>query len=156
MSTETLTRVNILYKHRKLGPLGQIRGNWQCRRQMPWGDGILECWNNGFLRMRSFLDTFSKSEIIIKTISVFYTRYSIIPPFHSTSKGKLHPSAVKSKPGPPGPDSLLTTRYDIDVLPHSRLNRVFGRPTDFRSGNSIIIRRRIRRQGAPLGCQRDR
>ena len=57
--------------------LSQVRGNWLCRRQMPWGDGILECWNNGFIRMRSFLDTFPKSEIKIKIISVFYTQYSL-------------------------------------------------------------------------------
>jgi hypothetical protein len=74
---------------------------------MPWGDGILECWNNGFIRMKSFLDTFSKSEINPPAADRFYTQYSIIPSPYSTSQGKLHPSGMKSKPGPPGPDSLL-------------------------------------------------
>jgi hypothetical protein len=49
---------------------------------MPWGDGILECWNNGFIRMKSFLDTFSKSEINPPAADRFYTQYSIIPSFH--------------------------------------------------------------------------
>jgi hypothetical protein len=75
-----------LFKHRKPGPLGQVRVNWLCRRQMPWNDGILEWWNNGFKRMRSFFDKLGQSEIKIKIISAFHTQYSNIPPFHWTYK----------------------------------------------------------------------
>jgi hypothetical protein len=31
-----------LIKHKYPGPLGQVRVNWLCRRQISWGDGILE------------------------------------------------------------------------------------------------------------------
>jgi hypothetical protein len=73
---------------------------------MPWNGGILECWNNGLRKMGSVFDSIGKSEIKIKTFSVFYTQYSTIPLFHWWPKGKLHPSEVKSKPGPLGQDSL--------------------------------------------------
>jgi len=66
--------------------------------------------------MKSFFDTAHKSEIKIKINSVIKTQYSIIalklhcvptiPSFHWTSQSKLHPSGVKSKPGPLDSDSL--------------------------------------------------
>ncbi len=40
----------------------------------------------------------------IKIFSEFYTQYSTIPSFHSESIDRLHPSGVKSKPGPLGSD----------------------------------------------------
>ena len=96
--------LSFLFKFRKPGPLGQVRATWLCRRLMPWNDGILECWNNGFRRMKSYFDTPHKSEINPPAVDRFlYPRfhYSTIPSFHWTSQGKLHPSGVKSKPGPP-------------------------------------------------------
>ena len=86
-----------LFKHRKPGPLGQVRGNWLCRIQMPWGDGILECWNNGLKRRRSFFDTPGKPEINPAAADRFLYpvfHYSTIPSFHSTTNGKLHPCGV--------------------------------------------------------------
>jgi len=60
-----------------LVPRGQVRVNWLCRRQMPWNDGIQECWNNGFRRMRSFFDTIGKSVINLPAANRFLS-----PPFH--------------------------------------------------------------------------
>jgi hypothetical protein len=77
---------------------------------MPWNDGIMEGWNNGFRRMKSFFDTPRKSEINPPAADRFLNpifHYSTIPSFHCTIQGKLHPSGVKSKPGPLGSDSLL-------------------------------------------------
>ena len=42
-----------LCQHLNPYPLGQVRGDWLCRELMPWGDGILECWNIGFGGIRS-------------------------------------------------------------------------------------------------------
>jgi hypothetical protein len=49
-----------------------------------WNDGILESWNNGFKRMKSFFDAAGKTEVKIRINSVFKTQYSIIPPFHQS------------------------------------------------------------------------
>jgi hypothetical protein len=56
----------------------------------------------------------------------FYTQYSNIPPFHWTSKNKLHPFGLKSKAGPIGPDSLLPVAYSFD----SGLKEVVGEIRD--------------------------
>ena len=43
-----------LFSHRKPGPLGQVRDNPKADRiRIPWGTGIMECWNTGFGGMRS-------------------------------------------------------------------------------------------------------
>jgi hypothetical protein len=50
---------------------------------MPWGTGIMECWNTGFGGMRSAFnldDTDQKLKI--RTSSAYYTQYSIFPAFH--------------------------------------------------------------------------
>jgi hypothetical protein len=49
---------------------------------MMWNDGILESWNNGFKRIKSFFDTAGKTRIKIRINSVFKTQHSIIPTFH--------------------------------------------------------------------------
>ena len=69
-----------LFKFRKPGPLGQVRASWLCRRHMTWNDGILEGWNNGFRRMKSFFDTAHKSEINPPVADRFLTPN--IPLFH--------------------------------------------------------------------------
>jgi hypothetical protein len=73
--------------------------------------GMMEYWNNGLRRIISFFDTFGKSGIKIKTISEFYTQYSIIPPFHSTIK--LHPlwGAIKAGPSGSGFFTIDTSSY---------------------------------------------
>jgi hypothetical protein len=81
-------RVRVLFKLKKPGPLGLVGVNWLCRGPMPWNDGILECWNNGYLRIISFFDAFGNSEIKIKTFSYFYTQYSIFPSFHHSIAGQ--------------------------------------------------------------------
>jgi len=55
---------------------------------MTWDNGILEDWNNGFKRMKSFSDTPGKTEIKISINSVARPQYSIIPAFHP-SIGRL-------------------------------------------------------------------
>jgi hypothetical protein len=80
---------------------------------MPWGTGIMECWNTGFGGMRSTLYRWPSLEIKIRTSSVSHTQYSIFPPFHY-SMGYLTanttPLGVKLNPDPLGRDSLL---YEI-------------------------------------------
>jgi hypothetical protein len=46
---------------------------------MTWKNGILDGWNNGFKRMKSFFDAASKTEMKIRINSDFKPQYSIIP-----------------------------------------------------------------------------
>jgi hypothetical protein len=69
----------ILFKQRKPGSQGQIIANWLGRKQMPWNDGIPECWIG---QDKIFFQETCLSETKIKTLSAFDTQYSNIPPFH--------------------------------------------------------------------------
>jgi hypothetical protein len=80
--------------------------------------------------MKSFFDTPRKSEINPPAADQFLYpifHYSTIPPFHWTSKGKLHPSGGKSKPGPLGSDSILISSIIKFTLAVYFLNEGSGR-----------------------------
>jgi len=62
---------SIFLYHWKPGLPAKVGVDPPSRRQMPWNDGVLERWNYGFGRMKSFFVTSRKSEIKIKAISVF-------------------------------------------------------------------------------------
>jgi len=59
----------------------------------PWGDGILECWNTGFVGIRSFSVGRHGPENKIRPSSAFDPRYSIVSSFHF-SRGHLMAKAA--------------------------------------------------------------
>ena len=96
------------YPTSKTWSSGQAAQIGYAERPITWNNGIMEGWNNGFRRMKSFFYIAGKTEINPPAWAVFKHQYSIlstIPAFHWTSQGILHPFGVKSKPDPLGSDS---------------------------------------------------
>jgi hypothetical protein len=55
---------------------------------MPWGIGVMECWNIGFDGMRSvILYEWCRAETKNRLTSVFDLQYSIFPSFHALAVG---------------------------------------------------------------------
>jgi hypothetical protein len=45
-----------VFKFRKPGPLRQVRVKRQCRRKMPWNDGIMDGWNIGSIEFMGLIE----------------------------------------------------------------------------------------------------
>jgi hypothetical protein len=75
---------SICFVAAKHGSPGQVCENWLCRKQMPWKDGILECWNTEdphLAEKDSFLFLWHLSENQIRPSTTLQPQYSIFPSF---------------------------------------------------------------------------